>query len=479
MAYMRDANGRRLDSIAVPGSPAKRTATFPLTAPNSQSATLSRDLTQRSMFRVPFGVSRARLCFANRNLRATTALTTACTITGIWTGTPVRDTATTGTGRWKGDCSAALTQRVATPLTVPVDRSIVRSPWFDLTDYRQGSDLVISWGLTSGSTGTGIANGNGYQGVSAAGAANAGAATLTGASVGTNVVLLDVWVEYEFTAPVKVILTVGDSRTVQYGLPPALIAGADGGSLPTEAWPALVSAMTGAAVINLGVGSAVTTDFTTSFPDIWTRLPQAGVTVDAVIVALGTNQLGSANLANFITPMQALNAYIRTTIGCDTIWWATITPRAYPDGAYTSGGTIIGGTLTAPAAAAATTITTSFTAATGATVLGIGPSAEDVTISSVSGTTATLSTALVNAHATGEPIGQGQERTRKLINNYLRQMPDGISGVIDFEKLVESSPGSATMDARYVGSDYLHSPRNAGAPMAGLAAPLAVRPLLT
>jgi hypothetical protein len=472
----RDKDGRRLDSISVPSKPGVRTATYPLTAPNgSTNPNFPSGRTQRSIFRVPSGVVRARLCAANRNLRSTAALTTAVTITGVWTGSPVRNSTT---DRWKGDCTAALTQRVSTPLVIPVDRSVARTDWFSLSTYAADSDLVVSWGITGlNGTGNGVANGQAFQGVSASGSANAANATLSGATVGTSELYLDVWIEYEFVSTGKLVLAVGDSRTCQLGGAPPLIASADAGSLPPESWPMLAGAMTGAAVINMGVGSATATDFATTFPDLWTRVPVGGVIPDAVLIGLGTNQL-SGTLAQFITDMKALNAYVRTTLQCNTIWWQTIAPRGYPDGAYTSGGTVIAGTLTAPSAAAATTLTTSFTAAAGVMVVGVGPNAEDVTVASVAGTTATLSAGLVNAHTAGEPVGQGNERIRKLINNYLRQIPDGITGVIDFEKLVEASPGSFTSDPRYIGSDYLHSPRTAGAPMAVYVADLAVRPLL-
>lgn len=461
------------------GRPATRVASCPVTAPNSSTAATALDLTQRTMLKLPFAVARWRIGFRNQNLRSATAYTTPCSITGVWAGLPTFDTGTSTAGRWPGNCTAAPTQ-VSTGLTVPVDGSRVWTSWITNSTFTKNTGKVISWGLTSAATGTGIASGNGYQGATAAGAANAGNQTLTSPSVAPNALYLDVVVEYEFAESVRLVMAIGDSNTLQYGLSPSLITSAGGGSLPHESWPMLAGAMGGFAVINLGVGSAQSVDWAVNYPALWDRLP-SGCLPDAAFVSLGTNDL-SAGITSFITYMQAIHTKIRTTYSCNTIWQSTITPRCFPDGAFTLGGTKVGGFLMADAAIGATSVSCSFSPATSAALLiGLGPGAEQRTVTAVTGSGPYAATVagLTQNHWAGESISNGDESTRHLINNFLRQLPDAITGCFDFEKLLEATPGSFTMDGRYANSDYLHFIRSVGVLKASLILGTGVQPLFS
>ena len=463
-----------------------RTAIAPLSAPNGLLAAVALDHTQRTMFKLPFAAPRWRIKFRNQSNRLAIPYTTPCTITGVWTGAPVRVAATSTTGselttttsgRWAGNCVGALTQVVTAPITVPVDGSWAYSSWVVNDSFGVNVEKVISWGITSTATGTGIASGNSYQGVVATGAAQASNATLTSPTIGTNSIRLDVVLEYEFAESVQTILFVGDSNTLTY-VPnaPAGFSANYAGALPHESWPMIAGAMGGFAAVNIGVGSTTLGDWSVSFPSLLDKIP-AAMPIDAAIISLGTNGL-STGLSGFLVHFSNLNAKIRA-LGIDSLWWTTITARGYPDGAYTSGGTIITGNLLTNAAASATTLSCSFSPAIGKLLVGTGPNMEDVTVSGVSGTGPYIVTisSLANAHYTNERVSVGDERTRTLINNFIRNGPDGIVGIFDFEKLLELNPGAWTNDPRYTASDYLHFSRNASVVKAGLVVGAGVQPL--
>lgn len=497
MAYMRDSEGRRLDSIEVPArsevvtKPGTRVAAAPLTAPNGVAAAAAFDLTQRTILALPVRATRWRIGFANRNLRATTDLSTPCTVTGIWTGAPARATTSSSAARWVGNIAGSVAHPVTSPLTVPVDSSRVWSPWIESDPFERGVEKVISWGFTSTNSGNGIANGNSTQGVSAAGAANAGTATLTGPTVSTSAVRLDVVIEYEFADTSQVLVVLADSNGIGFTPDaPQGIAGGGVGALPHESWPMVLGALTGAVVVNLSVGSATTANLdptvrapastdTDYFARIWDRIP-AGLVADEVIVSIGTNGLGEA-LNAWVARLLAINTKIRTDLGVVAPWWTTITPRCDPSGVDSSGGAKVAGYLTAAVSVGATSLTTDFAPANGTMLVGLGNNMEDVTVSAVTGSgpyTVTVA-ATTKAHYAGEVLAQGNERNRRYRNNFLRAVPDGVRGVLDFERLMEASPTSFVGDPRYTGSDWLHFYRSASPVRAQACVGTVVQPKLT
>lgn len=58
-----------------------------------------------------------------------------------------------------------------------------------------------------------------------------------------------------------------------------------------------------------------------------------------------------------------------------------------------------------------------------------------------------------------------------------RRSYDGVAGVFDFERLLESAPGSPTLDPRYANADWLHHFRSADALKASQVVGVGVRPL--
>jgi hypothetical protein len=469
MAYMRDSAGRRLDSFEVVGKPLTRKAYMPVTAPNTTNAASVLDIWQRTMVRFPYAVKRYRIGFANVNLRSTATLTTPATITGVFRGLPLYDTASSGGSRWLGQCAAALTS-ISGALTVPVDGTRVWTAW-DTTDIPANTDTVFSMGLTTPATGNGIAGGNGYQGIYGTGSANAANATVTSPQTLASALRLDIVIEYEFEDSVQIGLFIGDSNTVNYGTAPQGVTNSGASALPTEAWPVLAGGLAGFAAVNISVGSATTDDYATALPGLWTRVDLPSVDFDFAVVSLGTNGL-STGLSGFLAAFKTVNDKLRNDYGIQKIYWTTITPRAYPDGAYSSGGTIIQGTLTADAVAGATSLSCTYAPANGLLTIGNGYTMEDVTVSGTSGTGpyTVTTTATANAHYAGEMATRDLERTRQYVNAYLRNLPYGITGAFDFEKLLESAPSSNKMDPRYAASDWLHTTRGAALEKAKLVA---------
>lgn len=488
MAYMRDSTGRRLDSFAVAGSPGTRVAVAPLSAPNATTTLGSNvDNTFRTIMKFPFATTRWRLKFRNRNLLDTAVPSGAAVITRIDQGLPSRPSTSTSGQRWVGACTAALTALQSTPINVLSTGAYAYSDWFEDAgeQFEKDAEKVISFGITATSGAT-LAKGNGYQWARGTAAANSGNATLTSGTAGIGLDYLDVCVEYEFDAAVRVLVLVGDSNTSGF-VPdsPPLIPTAAAGALPFEPWGMTSAAMGGFAAINLGVGSAQTGNFDPTsvsyIPALWDRMP-AGVEVDAVINSLGTNDLG-ASLNTFIGQMRAINAYERDTLGATAVWWTTMTPRCWPDGSYGasySSGAIQGGYLTANISAGATSFSSTTQPATGVLLLGVGQFAEDVTVSSVTGSgpyTVNLSAGTVYAHVEGERWGVAAERLRQYKNNFLRNVPDGIAGCFDFEKAVEAGVGSLQIDPRFAASDWLHFQRSAASVRAALVVGAGVQPL--
>lgn len=452
------------------GKPGTRTGYQPVTAPNATNAASVLDIWQRTMVKFPFAISRYRVGFANRNLRSITIPTTPATITGVFRGAPAYDAAASGGNRWLGQCTAALTS-ISGTLSIPIDGSRVWTAW-DTSGIPANTDTVFSMGLTTPATGTGIAGGNGYQGIYGSGAANAGNATVTSPQTLTTAMRLDIVIEYEFSDAVQCGLFLADSRGLPYSpSAPQGVTNAGPGGLPAEGFPALSGAIAGFAAVNMGVGSATLADLTTDYVHQWTRMDLTKCTFDFAVVALGTNGLTSG-LSAFQDGLKLITDKLRTDFGITKIFWTTITPRGYPTGSHTSGGIPLGGFLAANCAAGATSISTDFLPATGLLTIGTGQTMEDVTVSAVSGTgpyTATIN-ATANAHYAGEKWAQGNERSRVYINSYLRNLPYGITGVFDFEKLLESKLDSFMMDPRYTSTDWLHSTRAASLEQAKLVA---------
>lgn len=478
MAYMKDATGTRLDGVKVISSPATRKSFLALGAPNLNN-TAAFDFAYRTMARLPVATGRWRIGFANRNLRSATVLTTPVTITGVFVGDPVYATTAASGARWAGGASGALTS-VSGALTVPTDGSTVWSSWITDTgkQFAPLAAKVIGWGHSNANTGTGVAYGDSVQYYRAAGHGSAANATLTTPTLTTQG-LLDIVIEYETVSTAQIGLFIGDSNTIGFApSPPPLFSLSGLGALPHEAWPNVAAELGGFVAVNAAVGSTTLNDYSVALPVLWSRMDLASVQFDFAVVSLGTNGLADQNLNLFVSDLLAINAKLRA-LGIKRIYWTDIPPRG--DVARYS-------TLAVATTAGATTFQTltalTLNAGTNGVVIGSDTAAEDVVVTGApSGSgpytyTLAASGTLANAHAAGESVAAERERARRRQNAWLRGLPDGIAGLISFEKAFEKSPESPLCDGRYVGADQLHFIRGAGAQRAAVAALAGVQPKL-
>ncbi len=466
MAYMRDSSGRRLDSFAVAGKPGVRKAFLVLSSPNN-GTTATQDIAQRTLARLPFGTTRWRIGFRNANLLANgVAYTTPVAITGIYAGAPVEDgTAFATGGRWRGNATSLSS--VSGPLAVPVDGTRVWSDWItaEPSQFAEYTSKVISWGLTAASAGANPAIGYGDQGqmFTYAGNANASVAAPSGVAPTTRC-YLDIVIEYEFAGSGQIGLVVGDSNGAGLSpTAPSLFPTAGVGQMHFESWPGAVGEMTRAAVVNLSTPSAQADHFSEpTKPELWSRLTLSGVQFDFAVVALGTNGLSSnpstmqqgwANIVNNLT------SRLRT-LGIKRIYWADIPPRTL---------TAQRSTLAAALSAGATSIQLAtqpvFNDSQTTIVIGSDTTAEVASVTSTTPTgtgpyTYMLTAGLANAHASGDTVAVGTEAARLVQSAYLRQLP--LSGAfVSFQRVLEESPGSATIHPHYRASDGLHFTRSA------------------
>jgi hypothetical protein len=448
--------------VAKPGS---RNSFMVLNAPVSTGGPAATDYAYRTVVRLPVTTARWRIGFANRNLRSATTLTSPCTITGVYMGTPVYGTTGTTGARWEGAATGAMTQ-VATSFAMPTDGTVGWSAWIEAgaNQFQPFTEKVIGWGQTTANSGNGFGyTSTSYQAYRASGqSANAGNATLTGVAATTQI-YFDIFIEYELVTAGQVGLFIGDSNTAGVTTsPPSLFPSAGTGGLAHESWPSVAGELGTFAAINLGVGSAELVDFATTYPGLWTRVDLTAINIDFAVVSLGTNGLSSSpgNFTNSVTYIRAINTKLRT-LGIKRIYWTDITPRG-----LTASVTPLTAGMSAGATTFQTGATLTFDDGQSQVVIGTDTSAEYLAVTSTTPTgsgpyTYTLTSACANAHVTGELVSGGKEAARRRLNAFWRNLPDGISGVIGFEQAFEASPLSALSDPRLVCADGLHFQRGA------------------
>jgi lysophospholipase L1-like esterase len=466
--YRRVPKG--MSFVAGAADPLTRRVTGCLNSPNIAAAAVARDVCQRTIFAAPASSERWRIRVANRTLRNNTALTSPAAITGWWIGTPVLDNVSQANRRWSGDYAAAPT-KVWDGGTVPVDGSDLVSPWItDLAKlFTEGAPVLHSWGATTAASGTGAATGDlQIAAVNTAGSSKAGDTVITSASGFASPfggsALFDIRIEYEFVGTKQVGLFVGDS--ISFGTGDGDVTGTNRGPLAHEAWPASAAARGGYCAVNLSVPSGTITDAGSLATYWYTRADLATTVPDFAVIALGTNSIGaaiSANRAGYLALIQAMR-----DLGIGRIYLCTLIPRG--DMAY------LQGALTADVAAGATSISSTVSVTSGTQILiGAGRKQELVTVSAAPTGTGpyTLTVpALANAHTVGEQVTSAFELNRQQLNDFARQMPGGVTAVLDMDDLMAASAGSAVPDPRMMSNDRVHPLRAGYQRMAGLAASL-------
>jgi len=446
------------------GAPALKRVRMAIGDSQTTLGAATRDLTQGTIIPVPAGAERMRIRVRNVDGRANTNLTSVATFTGFWVGeAALKNDDGFNQSRWTGNTVAAPVS-ILPGFTVPTDGSDYVSGWIDASVINALRMPLLRWGITTPATGTGVSRSTGVQAVQAAGASQAGNATLTSPTIAQGQILCDIRVEYEVRSTRKVGLFLTDSIGVGYGdgdFPSGLSGIAGSGTLPTEAWPQVAAKLGGFICQHAGMSSGSTGDYTPVTKAAYTRFDLAGTVPDFAVIALGTNDLG-AGYGQVQANMLAIMNVLRTA-GVKRIYIQTLLPR--------NSGTI--GTLSADAAAGATTVTTSYNPGNVTLGFGTGSNYEFKAASAVSGSgpyTVTVA-ALTYAHTSGEPVVSGDELTRQRINRWIRQMPYGIDGVLDFD-LMYAPNGGAVPDSRFMSNDLLHPVRAGHARMGTMAAVL-------
>jgi hypothetical protein len=445
-----------------------RSFMLPVADSNSAAGASARDFTQRTAVRFPKGTKRFWIRWANHNVLTGTVLTSPMTITSLYMGLPVFET--TGLRRWTQNYASTPTQIVSTPIVVPTDGSDVEVGPFTLPPELVGKEILLSYGITTTSAGTGVGislSGDGYRlGTSA----QAGATTLAGtAEVGKIFGDLRFRVEVDSSSRIGVFL--GDSLTAGFALGAAPAEGTTRvGSVPHERWPDAAGRQANFHAVNGGVASAPAGLFASTSAMAITRLGIGTVcdVPDFGVVWLGANNLVGAgvssdalqnDLANAVSTLRAL--------GIHDIYACTLTPQGFASKQ---------GALTADAAVGATTVLSSINPLYSGQNLVIGTALdyEPVTVASQSGTsspwTLTLAAPLAKAHPSGSRVAVDAENIRLRVNNWLRQKPMGIAAVLEFDHFVTNNLDDATAIQQFMCNDNLHFNRGGYGHLAARAA---------
>jgi lysophospholipase L1-like esterase len=440
-------------------APVKR-VTFPLAGTESTQTAAAFDRGYRMPVRLAVTTTRWRLRVGNRNLLSNANLTTPLTSGGLYFGDPAYDTS----GNWNANFTA-VPVKVLDAFAVPTDGTDYTSPWVDdpAQQFTAHKPRMLSWNLVSaGATGTGVCVSNARQSFyqSANGGSLASAKTASGGFFPATV-NGDVRIEFEFAGAQPVGLAVGDSIT--HGRGDGDVTGTRKATLPHQSWPCLGGEQAGAVVANLAVSSATTGNFTAANMLTYTRADLATTVPDFALIAIGANELG-ADMSMVETNIMTLIDVLRG-LGIPKVYLCTVTPRS--DIANQRG------TLSAAAASGATTLSSSVNTGATSITVGVGVGQETLTVSSVTGSgpyTLTLAAATTKAHAVGDQVIYSSEKSRQTLNDWIRQVPYNIDGVIDFDSVMAAPIGSASPDMRFMSADGLHPLRAGYQRMAQLAA---------
>lgn len=446
----------------VAGDPGTRRVVMTLGDCNTTGSAIARDSTQRTLVRFPRRVTRFRFRSANHNLLTSVNFTTPLTYTAFYIGTPAYDT--TGLCRWTGAYASAPTNILTGPFTVPTDGTDWVSAWVTLPDQYQGTDFLLSYGFTTAASGTGVSisgNGDAFRG---AASSNAGDLNPAGLSAETGKIFGDLRLEYEVAGAVRVGMFIGDSITAGAAdtagaIPPE--SDARVGILPHERWPDLAGRAGNFCAINLGVGSIGGASFNASTNMQFTR---ATVGTSATVPDFGVSLLGTNDIyGGFAAVTAKITASVAAlrALGIKEIFHGTLLPK---------GQTTFAGTITGATTVGATSIVSTIDINAGvSTVVGSSDDYEVVTVTAKSGTgpwTLTVN-ATTKAHAAGTRIVAADEATRIRVNNWLRQLPLGLAGVLDFDQHMSETSGGAMPLRTYMFADLVH-PHRGGAARMGL-----------
>ncbi|MGX1750510.1 SGNH/GDSL hydrolase family protein [Glutamicibacter protophormiae] len=297
----------------LPGSSGVRTAGVALTIPDSTTpSTTHNNVCGRLPVLLGARAGRWRVHIANTNDKSGTAYSGALSFTGVHLGKHQRNAAGELTGQFDG-----TPRQVAGAFTSPANGSEWVSAWIEDYPLVAQQDYVLSYGYTSAAQDNYLAYAGGWQS-SSAGDVDAANPTLTQGKV----MPLDVWLEVEVEAAVKIIAYGGDSLT-----------GGIRSTLPVfDSWPARHAVANGAIHTMYSHGGTEFGDWLNANKRKWTKF--SGLSKpDAMVIAWGNNDIfRGANLAEMQTNYRAMAALVRSLL-TERIYAATVLPRLAPGAA--------------------------------------------------------------------------------------------------------------------------------------------------
>ncbi len=422
---------------------------------------------QRLEVTLPVTTTRWRLHVRNWRPNTATVVAGAIPFNGVWIGEAKFEPPGSFVGQCIGAFVAAPAQALAS-FSTPSDGGQYVSSW--VTDpthqFEAMTSHLISMGWVGGPTTHARMNGGarGFYGAGAGSAANASVAS--GASVaGTvNYTIFDIWIEYEFTGQQAIGLALGDSLTAGY------TQAAPGVRLP-DTWPHRYALLSGCPMLNVGVSGVGAAGLVDPANGAYVKWDIGGdLTVpDFAIVWVGINDaVGQQPVGSVAGYYQDIIENLRD-LGIERIYLCVLPPFGAPFG-------FLHGTLLAPAAAGATSITTSVAfAGSDYIVLDYGLAGrEQVQVggggSTGTGPYTTPVAALANAHKAGAQVWTQREASRRDFNVFLRGAPNGVQGLIDMESVIASPTDPFVVDPAYASADLGHL-NLAGYTAAALAVP--------
>lgn len=425
------------------------------------------DVCQRWGFTLPVSPFKYRIRIRNSNLIANTAQAGAISLTGVWLGAPAG-----GENQWNGDFAATPNQ------VLPAQSFDGGSEWVTPWITTPGMKAGVFYGLSVGFTCPGVQVNNtqspGWSWVGTGSAAAAGAAAAPGTAAQPYKQYLDIRVEYQYVGTNQLGLFVGQSITAGW-LNTISGSVATGHMGPDSTWPALAGLALSHSAMNAGVPQATSASWNVAPGPanlLWARLlsPESGYTAfatvpDYAVIDLGVNDSSDtvaragANLSLFQANFLAVVAKLQA-LGITRIYATTATPGYTVSVLASLPAWQAGGVQTA-LAGATTSIVVKFTAgpgpnggqpgaggawwaaANGPWRIFVGSPQNPVVnggpitptgVAGGSGANLTLTIPSTNlTAAVGVPVLTASEYYRQAINLWLRSVPPGVAGVIDFD----------------------------------------------
>lgn len=432
--------------------------TAPMGGPGSGSTgtlTVGTELCIRQINVLPVTPTSFIIHIRNYNALTSSAKTGALNGTGIWIGAPAYPG--TGTNRWQGNFTTTPTNIVSTfALNAAGDEySSASIPNAGYITAR--IPFAISIGVNNiagGGSVTVVKDAEGGWNYVGSGASTSAGATGAPNSLSANSsTYLDVRIEYQYptsldatgnyTIPVGMV--IGDSIT--QGLSnSASFCPASGSCLwQYESWPGSAGLAKNFAPVNMGISSSKTSDWTTNTTWAWGRAYVCTHHPDFAGISLGINDLVNAvSAATIEANLLSVIAQVQSC-GVNRIYLGTMIPGGWPQTTVVATTTTSSKVVTV-ASTFGLTPNMAFTCTSGLpaseTIVAIDSALQiELSANVTTGNIAITCTAGPTPYTTTT----AQEQVRQAVNQWIRSVPSGVTGVWDFDNALATLnlPGNA------------------------------------